>query len=152
MPVSGPQYADALSVTRFSITIDGYEIASFTELAAITTEVRPVDFLDPADREEVVVKQLPGTRVPPTIILRRGMSRDTELWAWHEAVIHGDMAAARKSASLSMFNAEGKPVARYWLENAWPSKIEITAVKAGASEVLVETVTITCENLQRVAP
>ena len=45
----------------------------------------------------------------------------------------GDMAAARKSCSLVMFNTKGKPVARYHLENAWPSKIEIGALKAGAS-------------------
>ena len=43
------------------------------------------------------------------------------------------------------------PVARYHLENAWVSKIEIGALKAGASEVLMETVTIACETLQRIA-
>ncbi|HKA69805.1 MAG TPA: phage tail protein [Actinomycetes bacterium] len=151
MPESGLQFADALSAARFSITIDGYEIASFAELAGITTEVKPEDFLE-APNQEVFVKRIPGTRIPPTITLRRGMSRNTELWAWHETVIKGDIAAARKGASLSMFNAEGKPVARFWLENAWPSKIEIAGLKAGATEVLTETVTITCEDLQRVAP
>jgi hypothetical protein len=38
------------------------------------------------------------------------------------------------------------------MEHAWPAKIEIGALKAGASEVLMETVTIVCESLQRVAP
>ncbi len=46
----------------------------------------------------------------------------------------------------------GKPVARYLFENAWPAKIELGAVKAGAGEVLMETVTLTAESLQRVAP
>ncbi len=41
----------------------------------------------------------------------------------------GNMAAARESCSLVMYNVDGKPVARYHLEDAWPSKIEI-----GASE------------------
>ena len=42
----GPEQPhDALTAARFSITIDGYEIASFSELQGITTEVEPVDFL-----------------------------------------------------------------------------------------------------------
>jgi phage tail-like protein len=62
------------------------------------------------------------------------------------------MGAARKSCSLVMYNVDGKPVARYHMHNAWPSKIEIGALKAGASEVLMETVTIVCEHIERVAP
>jgi hypothetical protein len=40
-------------------------------------------------------------------------------------------------------------VARYHLTEAWPAKIEIGALKAGASEVLMEKVTIVCEFIQR---
>ena len=85
-------------------------------------------------------------------MLKRGKNNSMELWGWHEAVLSGNMAAARKSCSLVMYNVEGKPVARYHLEHAWPSKIEIGALKAGASEVLMETVTMVCEHIQRVAP
>lgn len=148
----GPQQPnDALTAARFSITIDGYEIASFSELAGITTEVEPVDFLESTDKE-VVFKKLPGKRKPPTITLKRGKNNSMELWAWHEAVLMGDIVAARKSCSLVMYNYDGKPVARYHLEHAWPAKLEIGALKAGASEVLMETVTLVCENIQRVAP
>ncbi len=38
-----------------------------------------------------------------------------------------------------MHNTAGEPVARYHLENAWVPKIEISALKAGSSEVLYET-------------
>ena len=143
--------SDALTAARFSITIDGYEIASFSELLGITTEVKPVEFLESTDKE-VVFKKLPGTRMPPTITLKRGKNSSMELWAWHEAVLNGDIVAARKSATLVMYNTDGKPVARYHLEHAWPSKLEIGALKAGSSEVLMETVTIVCDRLQRVAP
>jgi phage tail-like protein len=142
---------DALTAARFSITIDGYEIASFSELGGITTEVEPVKFLESSDKE-IILKQLPGTYKPATIILKRGKNQSMELWMWHEAVLNGDIVAARKSCSLVMYNFDGKPVARYHMMHAWPSKLEIGALKAGASEVLMETVTIVCEHLQRVAP
>jgi phage tail-like protein len=75
-----------------------------------------------------------------------------EMWKWHEAVRQGDVATARKSVTLTMYSADGKPVVRFWLEHAWPSKLEVGALKAGAPSALIETVTLTCETLQRVAP
>lgn len=130
---------DALTAARFSITIDGYEIASFSELQGITTGV------------DVVSRGDKPRPLPPTAVLKRGMSRSLELNAWHELVLLGDVAAARKDATLTIYDVEGKPVARYHLENAWPAKIEIGALKAGASEVLMETVTMTAEFIQRVS-
>jgi phage tail-like protein len=142
---------DAITAARFSITIDGYEIAAFSELSGITTEVEPVDYLESTD-EQAAMAKLPGKAKPPTVVLKRGKTAGMELWAWHESVRRGDIAAARKSCSLVMYNTEGKPVGRYYLEHAWPSKLEISAIKVGSSEVLYETVTLTCEHLQRVAP
>ena len=146
----GPEQPhDALTAARFSITIDGYEIASFSELQGITTEVEPVEFRESSDKE-VVFKFLPGTRKPAKLVAKRGKSSSMELWAWHEAVINGNIVAARKSCSLVMYNYDGAPVARYHLENAWPSKLEVSPLRAGASEVLMETVTIVAEHIQRV--
>jgi phage tail-like protein len=129
--IAGP--SEALTAARFSLTIDGVEIASFSELHGITSQID-------SNRSKL-----------GSLVLRRGMNQRMELWAWHEAVLMGDIVSARKSASLIMYAADGKPVARYHLENAWPSKLEIGALKAGASEVLMETVTIVCEHIQRVA-
>jgi len=148
--MSGTQQ-DALTAARFSITIDGSEIATFSELQGITTSVEVVDFIESSDKE-VVMKKLPGRRNPPTVVLKRGKNNSMELWAWHESVLQGNMAAARRSCSLVMYNVDGKPTARYHLEDAWPAKIEVGALKAGASEVLMESVTLTCTHIQRVAP
>ncbi|WP_188316761.1 phage tail protein [Solihabitans fulvus] len=142
---------DAITAARFSITIDGYEIAQFSELTGIVTEVVPVDFMESSEKE-VIFKKLPGNRKPPTITLKRGKNTGMELWAWHQSVLNGDIVAARKSCSLVMYNSDGRPVARYHLSNAWPAKIEIGALKAGSNEVLTESVVIVCENLERVAP
>ena len=142
---------DAITAARFSITIDGYEIASFSELQGITTSVEVVDQMESSDKE-IILKKLPGKRNPPTIVLKRGKNTSMELWSWHEAVLAGDMMAARRSCSLVMYSADGRPVARYHMEHAWPAKIEIGALKAGASEVLMETDTLVCEHIQRVAP
>jgi phage tail-like protein len=148
MPTSA---TDAITAARFAIVINGYEIASFSELQGINAEVEPVTYLESSD-QAVVHNKLLGKVKPPQVTLKRGMNGSLELWAWHEQVRKGIMDAARRSCSLTMYNAEGKAVAKYWLEKAWPSKIEIGAMKAGATTVVYETVTLTCEQLQRVAP
>ncbi|MFJ3977819.1 phage tail protein [Streptomyces sp. NPDC090021] len=147
---TGLDQHDALTAARFSITIDGYEIASFSELSGITTEVEPVDYLSSNDKE-IIFKKLPGKAKPPTVVLRRGKSGGMELWAWHQSVLTGNITGARKSCSLVMYSFDGQPVARYYLSHAWPSKLEIGSLKAGATEVLMETVTLVCEHIQRVS-
>ena len=124
------QPTPGITAARFALTIDGHEIASFSELSGIASQVDPVT---------------------KTVVLKRAMTRNIEMAAWHELVILGDVAAARKSCSLVMYNSAGAPVARYHLTNAWPSRIEISSLKAGASEVLMETVTMTAEFIQRIS-
>jgi phage tail-like protein len=153
MPAAGVgqgQDYDALTAARFELSIDGHSLAQFSELSGISSAIDVVDFIQ-SDAKENILKKLPGKRTPPTVTLKRGMTKNIEMAAWHELVVLGDVAAARKSCSLTMFNTKGEPVARYHLTEAWPSKIEIGALKAGASEVLMETVTIVCEFIQRVS-
>lgn len=144
MPKARTDTTAGIVPTRFSLTIDGVEIAQFAQLATIRSEAAPDDLAG------MLLKKLPGKRTPPTVTLRRGMTTDLQLWVWHEAA-RGAHGEGRKNASLTMFDATGEPVARYHLENAWPSKIEIGALTAGAGEPLFETVTLTCEDIQRVA-
>jgi len=128
-----------LIADRYSLMVEGREIASFSELQGIRTEVTPVE-------------TVPSPTKWGDIVLKRGLTPGIEMSSWLEAAQAGGVAGARKNASITMYDTMGKPVARYHLENAWPAKIEIGALKAGASEVLMETVTISAERIQRVAP
>jgi len=119
-----------LTAARFSLTIDGIELGQFAEAAGLPTGTAPL-------------KKLPGKRTPPTIVLKRGKSSSMELWAWHEAAA-GGQASAAKRASLVMYNADGTPVARYHLEQAWPVKLESGASKAGA-QAPIEALTLVCD-------
>jgi phage tail-like protein len=145
------QPSDVVTANRFSLTIDGYEIATFHELSGIVSEIDASEHWETSEHGIDRFK-LAGKFKPPTIVLKRGMNGSLEMWSWHESVRTGMIGAARRSCSLTMFNSEGQPVGKYWLEKAWPSKIELAGMKAGASEALIETVTLTCEYIQRVAP
>jgi phage tail-like protein len=148
--MAAPTGQGDIQASRFALTIDGQEIASFNELTELTSEVEPVELMESTDKE-LILKKLPGKAKPATVTLSRSMTSSMDLWAWHEAVLQGNIAAARKSATLVMYSPDGKAVARYHLEQAWPSKLEVAPPETGAKAALRETVTIVCEHIQRVA-
>jgi phage tail-like protein len=141
---------DPVTAARFSLTIDGSEIASFSELGGITSEIETAERIASSSKD-VSYKKLPGKNKPPTVTLKRGHTQSAELWAWHEAA-RTNTSSAVKNASLIMFDVLGQPVARYHLVNAWPSKVEVSTLQAGESQILYEELTLTCDHVQRVAP
>jgi phage tail-like protein len=143
---AGSGGGDAITAARFSLTIDGVEIAQFSELVGILSEAGSDDL---AGR---ILKKLPGKTKPPTVALRRALTADTQIAAWHDAALDGELSAARKSATLVMYATDGNPVAKFHLESAWPAKLEIGALGAERDDVLYEAVTLACERIRRVAP
>ena len=127
LPAGSP--ADPLAAARFSLVIDGVEIAAFGELKGISSGVDPVELIT-TNGDRNVRTLLPNKRAPDSVVLSRGLTSGMELQAWHDLVLNGDVAAARKNTSLVMYAPDGTPVAKYNLDNAWPSKLDTGAVKA----------------------
>ena len=145
------------TATSFGIAANGREIASFDAAPALR---RP-------DAVEVVESRGAYTLRIPTVknaVLqlalsrprdRRSTSSSMELWLWHEAVLAGDVAAARKRCTLVLYDQAGAPIARYVMQDCWPSKIDTglavgVSGAIGAPSRLRETVIFTCERIQRV--
>jgi T4-like virus tail tube protein gp19 len=100
-----------VSAARFGISIDGVEIGVFEQL------ISEADLGTGAGGQAMT--------------LTGGRTRGMEMAAWHELVILGDVAAARKSATIVIYNASGSPVKTYHLENAWPSKVSLDTSDRG---------------------
>ena len=148
---AAPDPNEGLTAARFELSIDGHSLGVFSELEGIVSGWDRNELQVVTRRRGQRELRIPTRSKPPTVTLKRGLTRNLELSAWHELVILGDVGAARKNVSLIVYNATGAPVARYHLTNAWPSKLEIGTLKAGASEVLLETVTLSAELIQRVS-
>jgi phage tail-like protein len=138
------------TITTFTLTVDGRQVAAFGDLVSMTSGVES-ETLVTTNGDKIVKTLLPSKRMPDSVILRRGLSDSLELSAWHELVINGDVAAARRNATLTLFQSDGTPVARYHLENAWPSKLEVGELTTAGAELVAETVTLVCDRIQRVA-
>ena len=136
---------EPVTAARFSITIDGTEIASFGELGGISSRDRrdrdgAVGRRAEAAREAHAADRHAHARIdsgPRALGLARGGAGRRPRYPQERG--HRDVSF------------DGTEIARYRLENAWPAKLEIGALKAGASAVLMETVTLVCERIQRVS-
>jgi len=139
-----------LVVLRIVLTIDDKD-TPFSEVVQISSEVESVEMIESTSKEALASAQM-GRRRPATVTLRRRMRADISMAEWHETASRGDLTAMR-SGALTMFDAEGKPVARYALKAAWPSKIEIRSIgDTVTGPNMSETVTLVAQEARRVTP
>jgi phage tail-like protein len=140
---------DALAGYHFSIEIDGVAIAQFQEVSGISSEVDVIELKENTKDGKYVIHKLPGNRKPPSITLKRAKNSSKDLWDWHEKIFQGKVKEARKNGSVVLYDYEHAEVGRYNFLNAWPSKVTMSSLKAGSNEILMEEVTIVCEELHR---
>ncbi|TMG39112.1 MAG: phage tail protein [Chloroflexi bacterium] len=141
---------DALAAYHFAIEIDGVEIAQFTELSGITSEIDVIDHKEVTALGKPVLHKVPGNHKAPTITLKRAKNASTDLWDWHQKVKDGKLSDARKSGSIVLHDYTGAEVGRYNFTAAWPSKMGIGTLKAGSNDILMEECTFVCEHIERV--
>jgi phage tail-like protein len=141
---------DALAGYHFSIEIDGVTIAQFQEVSGIASEMDVIELKQNTPDGKYVIHKMPGNRKPPTITLKRGKNASKDLWDWHEKIYQGNITDARKHGSVVLYAYDHSEVGRYNFTNAWPSKVSTSSMKAGSNEVLMEEVTLVCEELVRV--
>jgi hypothetical protein len=115
-----------ISASRFGISVDGVQIGVFEQL------ISEADLATGAGGQ--------------AITLTGGRTQGIEIAAWHELVILGDVAAARKSATIVMYDSSGSPVRTYHLENAWPTKVSFDTSQRG--QLRTATVMLIYETLR----
>ena len=141
---------DALASYHFSIEIDGVMVAQFQEVSGLTTEIDVIELKENTKDGKYIVHKLPGNRKPPTITLKRAKSSSMDIMNWHQQIYNGNVSSARKNGSVVLYSYDHTEVGRYNFINAWPSKVSMSTLKSSGNEILMEEVTIVCEELERV--
>ncbi len=141
--------SDALAAYLFAIEIDSIEIAQFSEVSGLASEVDVIELKENTRDGKLVIHKSPGAIKPPTLTLKRAKNSSKALWDWHEAMVQGKVSESRKNGSVILKSYDGSEVARYNFTNAWISKISTGTLKAGANEVLMEEASLVCESFVR---
>jgi hypothetical protein len=126
-PVIAVTSPDPITAARYSIVIDGTEIATFNSLIDLT-------------------RSLSGE---PSVELEGPYTTNNAVESWLEQA-QSDPTTGRKNFDLIAFSTEGTPVARYKFTKGSPATIHIQGTKAGASDVLSILVKFTAKRVTRV--
>ena len=149
MPVGLPSLPnDALASYHFAVEIDGVELAQFSELSGITSEIDVIELKENTKDGKPLIKKLPGARKFGDITLKRGKTDSADFWKWIKEVQDGKIDTARRNASVVLYDYERGEKARFNIHNAWPSKVSIGSLQAGGSEIVIEECTIVHEGLE----
>jgi phage tail-like protein len=143
-----------LSAPRFIMTPTGGSTPSswtFQEMSSISMEVEAHEFIFCDNLGAINHTKQYGKTAPPKVTLKKPMDLDRSLWTWHMCVQAGnDMA--KLDVALQLWNAgspdmppQGKPEFQWTLQRAWPSKLEVSGMKAGTTDTGVLTVTFACD-------
>ncbi|MEA2942704.1 MAG: hypothetical protein QOD09_3233 [Bradyrhizobium sp.] len=140
---------DPLRNFRFRLEIDGIQQAGFSEVAIAETTTDAVDYRE--GNEPAHVRKLPGLNKFGNITLKYGFTTDSmQLYAWHKAIVDGQIATNRKKVVIVAQEVDGSDKARFVVSEAWPLKYDPSDLNAKGNEVFIETLELCNEGIERV--
>jgi phage tail-like protein len=140
---------DPLRNFRFRLEIDGLTVAGFSDVTIGETSVDVVDYREGTDPPHV--RKLSGLRKYGNVTLKRGVTSSLDLWNWHKQVLDGQVSKARKSVAIVVADETGADKARFVVTDAWPTKYSVGNLDARGNEVLIETLELVNEGIERVS-
>lgn len=133
----------------FTVTVDGIEVPRVIEVSGLKSEVDKIELKQQTQDGKYVVRQLMGRAKPGEITVTRGLTDSKTVSDWLKTVMEGDVAGARKTASVALLDYKGETVKTYNYDNCWVRSVEVNSLKAGATEQATEKFVI-CYDESRV--
>ena len=139
---------DPIATYAFHVNVSGVTIAQFKEADGLSISIGVIEHRANKLTSLPVMKKLPGTVRFEDIVLARGKVNDAAFWTWIKQVQDGQIDQARKDGSIVLFDYAHGEVSRFNFKQGWPCRVQIGKLQAGADSVLLETITITHEQLE----
>ena len=130
---------------NFLVEIDGIARAAFHEVSGFDSTIDVIEHREGGDN--TTPRKLPGMTKHSNIVLKWGMSIDTQLYQWHREIVRGNVQ--RKNGSIVLLDRRGQEVARWNFFAAWPSKWDGPDLSAEGNDVAIETLELAHEGVER---
>lgn len=143
------QQKDPLITSWFSFEIQGSLQGYFQECSGLGSENEIVEYKASGEKGQFLIKKIPGRLKWNNITLKRGITDAMDMWDWRKMIEEGKVSEARKNGTITMLSTDFKPIAKWDLTNAWPSKLTGPNANANSNEVGIEELEITHEGYKR---
>ena len=131
---------------------DGFRIG-FTEVSGLDFETEVIEYREGNNKKYNKTKQ-PGLTKYSNVTLKRGTFQgDFDFFTeWQKTYLfqEGNSTGSvfRRPVTIKLLDENHEPIITWVLENAWPSKVQSTDLKADANEVAIETMELVHEGLR----
>ena len=137
---------DPLRNFRFRLEFDDVQV-NFSEVTMGETTTDAIDYRE--GNEPMHVRKLDGLTKYGNITLKKGVTDSTQLHDWHNDILAGKISANRKKVVIVVMDEAGTDKARFVISEAWPMKYQPSALNAKGNEVLIETLELVNEGIER---
>lgn len=138
----------AVSSAVFEIE-NTWGVARFSELGGISSEIEQNEYMEVGPNGNPTLGRFLGKAKPPTVTLKRAMSNGPDsgwVWKWH-AQARTLVIGAYLDTHLRLIAANQADPRVYTLYGAIPTKVELAGIKAGGTEVVIQTLTMQCDEI-----
>lgn len=143
---------DPLRNFRFRVEIDGVARAGFSEVAIGESTTEVVDYREGTDPPHV--RKLSGVTKYGNVTLKYGLvvgGDALDLVKWRDDIAAGQILQRRKQVAIVIQDESGQDQARFVVSEAWPVRYEVSRLRARANAVVIETLELANEGIERVA-
>lgn len=129
----------------FRVEIDGITRAGFRDCSGLEASQEANTYREGTDRG-ATMRKIPGLITYGDITLSRGITSDSELWAWRAKVMSGE--TDRRNLSIVLMNDKGEDAIRWNVRNCWPTRWAGPSLDATSDEVAIEELELTHEGFE----
>ncbi len=137
----------------YHLDVEGVRVGTFYSLTGGDIEVTVIEHDVVFSTGEASTLLIPGPVRFSPITLSRGFGNSAELYNWFALAASGNIVQARKNGTITLngfVNGEYKPIVRWNLTNAWPSKISgFQSNQFSGASVAKLSITIVTEMIER---
>jgi phage tail-like protein len=129
----------------FVVEFGDGKAAKFQEASGLDTETQPIEFRHGNSPVFAPIK-MPGLHKVGDVTLKRGViASDGDLWDWLNATKLNTVK--RRTVVIKLLDATGTAKMVWTLNNAWPTKISGTDLKADGNEIAIESLELAHEGI-----
>jgi phage tail-like protein len=140
---------DPYTEFNFQISIEGLAgdgpQAGFSEVSGLGVTIETIEYRT-GNEPESTVRKLPGLKKFSDVTLKRGVVGDLSFWEWIRTAMDGQVE--RRTVQIRLLDEAREPVLAWRLRRAWPCRYEGPGLRAGNSDVALETLVICHEGLE----
>ena len=124
----------------FGLKIDKHVVKGIKDVSGLSQEFDMVEVKTQTSDGKYVLRKIPGRPKPVTVTVTRPLTEDKTFETWMKEV--NDGLVPRDKVEIAVYDSQMAVIKRYIIENAQPSKLEITQLAAGANSAVDEKLTI----------